>query len=183
MSRVWVTCGLLLLGCNDKAKPEYDRCVERDRNYDVPGAYSACAAAALADPNSVSGQAAQKKLDNMQSVVDKLRTERDEKDARDKAIKRDEPPPPVNTATAPTAFIPPVIVTTFDGGSGGPYYVQALNLSMSGDNAGARALLEPRVFGAGRDKGAPDEVALLRGICKTQKDKNCQTAITQKYGR
>jgi hypothetical protein len=169
---------IVLLGCVDKAKPDYDRCVERDQSYDVPGAYSACAAAVAADPKSLSGLAAKKKLDDLQLVVDKLQAERAEKDTRDKAIKRDEPPPPVATITT-TAVIPPVMVVPFDGGVGGPYVVQATALSTSGDQAGARAILEPRVFGTG--KGASDEVILLKNICKAQHDKTCLKAIAQKY--
>ncbi len=63
--------------------------------------------------------------------------------------------------------------------SGGSVFGQASALATSGDNAGARALLEPRVFGSG--KATPDEVNLLRGICKSQHDKSCTAAISAKY--
>jgi hypothetical protein len=177
MSRAWLVCALLI-GCFDKAKPDYDRCVERDQNYDVPGAYSACAAAVAMDPKSLSGLAAKKKLDGLQVLVDKLQAERVEKDARDQAIKRDEPPPPVATIAA-TAVLPAVVVAPFDGGMGGPYFIQATALATSGDAAGARAILEPRVFGSG--KAASDEVGLLKSICKAQKDKSCLKVIASKY--
>jgi len=170
--------GGLLAGCVDKAKADYDRCVERDNGYDVAGAYSACAAAVAADPKSLSGEAAQKKLDSLQAVFDKLKVERDEKSARNLAIKRDEPLVAV-VATATTAVIPPVIVAPFDGGMGGPYYVQAQALNANGDAAGARAILEPRVFGTG--KGANDEVTLLKTICKAQRDRPCLGTIAKKY--
>ncbi len=169
---------VLATGCLDKAKADYDRCVERDKNYDVPGAYSACAAAVAADPKSISGQEAQKKLETLGAVVDKLKVERDEKSARDTAIKRDEPPPPI-ASTSPTAFIPPVVVVPFDGGMGGPYFVQAQTLYLNGDAAGARAIIEPRVFGA--TKGAMDEVKLMKTICVAQKDNACLRSLTKKY--
>ncbi len=79
------------------------------------------------------------------------------------------------TTTAPTGTVtalhphPP---------TGGSVFSQASALAASGDNAGARALLEPRVFGAG--KATPDEINLLKGICKTQRDRNCMAAIAAK---
>jgi len=78
-----------------------------------------------------------------------------------------------NTATAPTT------THTVRPPTGGSVFSQASALATNGDNAGARALLEPRVFGSG--KATPDEVNLLRGICKSQHDKSCTAAIGAKY--
>ena len=78
---------------------------------------------------------------------------------------------------APTATTAPV--ATHRPSGGGSVFNQASQLSMGGDNAGARALLEPRVFGSG--KATSDEVRLLKGICRAQHDKNCTAAIEQKY--
>jgi hypothetical protein len=171
-----LTVGLgavLVAACVDKAKADYDRCVERQKAYDVAGAYSACAAAVADDPKSVSGLAAAKDLDNMTPVYQKLQNERAERESRDKAITKDEPlPPPRPSATASAA------VVVWDGGVGGPFFDQANALFASGDLVGARAILEPRVR---TQTGASDEVALLRTICKSQKDKACLTALGRKY--
>jgi hypothetical protein len=172
--RAWLVLFLVSAACVDKAKADYDRCIDRQKAYDVPGAYSACAAAVAADPRSVSGQAAAKELDNMKPVVDKLEAERAEKHARDTAITKDEPPPPPPRVVASVA---PAATLTVDAAA--PVFAQAQMLATNGDAAGARALLEPRVFGA--TKGSPDEVALLKGICKQQKDKACLTALQKKY--
>ncbi len=79
------------------------------------------------------------------------------------------------TNTAPTA------THTVTHPSGGNVFAQAQALTLSNppDNAGARALLEPRVFGAG--KASQEEVNLLKGICRSQHDRNCVAAIAQKY--
>jgi hypothetical protein len=151
--------------CVDKAKADYDLCVERQKAYDVPGAYSACAAAVAADPKSVSGQAAAKDFENLKTVVDKLQAEKVEKSERDKAITKDEPPPPPRpSATASAAPI--------------PISAQAQALYANGDVVGARALLEPRVL---QKKGALDEANLLKMICKAQKDKQCIATLAQRY--
>jgi hypothetical protein len=63
----------------------------------------------------------------------------------------------------------------------GSVFSQASALATHGDAAGARALLEPRVFGSGR--ATDDEVNLLRGLCKAQHDKHCVAAIAAKYPR
>jgi hypothetical protein len=62
----------------------------------------------------------------------------------------------------------------------GSVFRQAGRLAASGDVAGARALLEPRVFG---DRPTNEEVMLLRGICKSQHDKNCLAALAQRSAR
>lgn len=155
--------------CQDKARDDYDWCMERQRAFDVAGAYSACAAAVAADPRSVSGQAAAKEIDtNLKPVHDKLVAERDEKAAREAAIKKEEPPPPPMASVAVTAA--PVDV---------PPMAQAQGLYDSGDAGAARAILYPRVMGT--TKGAPDEAQLLKTICKAQKDKACLMALAKKY--
>ena len=63
------------------------------------------------------------------------------------------------TATATASATPPPSVAA-----------QAKELLQKGDSAGARALLEPRVA----DRSAtPEEVTMLRGICKAKKDTAC----------
>lgn len=90
---------------------------------------------------------------------------------------------PTNTATATTTTTAtqtaPTVTHTARPSGGGSVFTQASALATSGDNAGARALLEPRVFGSGR--ATADEVNLLRGICKSQHDKSCTAAIAAKY--
>jgi hypothetical protein len=156
MTRVWML--LLLAGCIDKAKADYDRCVDRDQNYDVKGAVEACQAAVAADSKSVSGQAAAKKLLDLDRVADKLKTEQQEKLDRDAKIKKDDPPLVIVHSAATTAAAPPTP------------YEQAFALNASGDQAGARAILDPRIAAG---KGTLDEAKLLREICKAQQDKKC----------
>ena len=163
---------LLLAGCVDKAKADYDHCVERQKAYDVAGAYSACAAAVAADPKTVSGIAAEKDLENLKPVYDKLQAERAERSDRDKAIKRDEPPHVVSAPSASSSAVA-------DANAQQSVALEAQLLYATGDLAGARALLDPRVLEA--PKGAPDEITLLRSICKAQKDKACLTALGRKY--
>lgn len=51
---------------------------------------------------------------------------------------------------------------------------RAHNLMARGNTVGARALLEPRVFGG---DATAEEISMLRGICKSQKDKPCIARI------
>jgi hypothetical protein len=51
---------------------------------------------------------------------------------------------------------------------------RAHNLMTRGNTVGARALLEPRVYGGA---ATPEEISMLRGICKSQKDKPCLARI------
>ena len=92
---------------------------------------------------------------------------------------------PTHTATNPTSTVATAVPTTTHTGtvphphSGGSNVLQqASALSLAGDNAGARALLEPHVFGG---HGSPEEVRMLKGICKAQHDKSCVAAIENKY--
>ena len=165
-ARAQIALLIVASACQDRAKADYDRCMERQHAFDVPGAYSACTAAVAADPKSVSGQAAAKEIDNMKPVLDKLEAERAEKSARELAIKKDEPPPAVTvTGSAAPPEVPPL--------------AQAQALYAAGDASAARAILNPRVLGT--TKGASDEVALLKTICKSQKDKTCLGTLARKY--
>ncbi len=156
---------VLLSGCLDKAKSDYDKCIERDRNYDVAGAVAACQAAVAADPKSTSGQAAAKKLFDLQTVSDKMKVEREEKSQRETSIKKDDPPLVI---VHPSASAAP---------SGGvPVLAQAQALATKGDEKGARALIQDRVLAG---EGSPEEVKLLKSICRTQKDKACLVAISK----
>jgi pSer/pThr/pTyr-binding forkhead associated (FHA) protein len=94
-------------------------------------------------------------------------------------------PEPTHTATSPT-HTPTVSTSTAvsPAHTSHPTHTkknvlqQASALSLAGDNAGARALLEKDVFGG---RGSPEEVRLLKGICKAQHDKECIGAIDKKY--
>lgn len=161
---------IALAACLDKAKPDWDRCMERDQNYDVAGAYSACQAAVAADPNGASGQAAAEKLDQLKPVIDRIRAEHELKAARELAIKKSDP-------TVLALGVPPAPVKPeWDGGANGPNYVAAQALADSGDVAAARSLIEARMV---TGKAANDEIALLKTICKAQKDKRCLTSLSK----
>jgi len=81
-------------------------------------------------------------------------------------------PTSTGTTTAPTATTsvrkPP---------TGGSVADQARALLLT-DKAGARALLEPRVFGR---KATDEEAQMLYGICKEQRDTGCKTTIKSNY--
>jgi hypothetical protein len=51
---------------------------------------------------------------------------------------------------------------------------RAHGLMTRGNNVGARALLEPRVFGG---NATAEEISMLRGICKAQHDNPCIARI------
>lgn len=161
----------MLVACLDKAKADYDKCVDRDKNYDVKGAVEACSAAVAADPKSPSGQAAAKKLYDLQLVSEKIKTETADKAARDAKIDKDEP----LVLAAPSASA----VTLADSAAAAPaddVLGQAQTLYASGDLAGARALLEPRVLGAHAKPTFP-EGHLLQQICMAQKDRRCIASL------
>jgi len=62
-SKGWVGLSfVLLVSCSDKAKPDFDKCVEADTAGALQPASDACTAAVSADPTSVSGKAAAEKL-------------------------------------------------------------------------------------------------------------------------
>jgi serine/threonine-protein kinase len=79
----------------------------------------------------------------------------------------------------PTPLTDPVATHVARSSGGGSVFSQAQSLSMSGDKSGARALLEPRVFGSGH--ASTDEVNLLRTICKAQHDRSCTASIGARY--
>jgi hypothetical protein len=154
--RAWVL--ILLAGCVDKAKADYDRCVERDQNYDVKGARESCQAAVAADPKSVSGQAAAKKLLDLDRVADKLAIEQKEKSDRDEKIKKAEPPL-VIVHSASTVSAPPP--TPLD---------QENALMAQGNKDGARQMITERML---TNAATKEEAKLLKDICTAQKDKSC----------
>lgn len=90
--------------------------------------------------------------------------------------------PPTNTVTAnpitTNTFAPTTASVKHNPPAGGSVFSQASTMALNGDQAGARALLEPRVMGG---KASPDEVGLLKGICKAQGDKVCTTGIKKLY--
>ncbi len=165
----------MLVACLDKAKADYDKCVDRDKSYDVKGAVAACSAAVAADPKSPSGQAAAKKLYDLQLVSDKIKTEAADKAARDAKIDKDEPlvvaaPSATQVTVADSATAAAVATTP------GDVVGQAQALFQSGDLAGARALLEPRVLGTHAKPTLP-EGSLLEQICMAQKDRRCLASL------
>lgn len=169
---------LVLVGaCVDKAKADYDRCIDRDRNYDAKGAAAACSAAVAADPNSPSGQAAAKKLQELQSVEDKINAEAADKAARDAKIQKDEVLVVQSSATvAPMASAPPGASAVALAAGGSDTLAQAQALYAAGDLAGARKVLEDKIAD-GTEKPSKDELKLLGDICKTQKDKRCLSLL------
>jgi pSer/pThr/pTyr-binding forkhead associated (FHA) protein len=88
------------------------------------------------------------------------------------------PPPPVTT-TAPTRTQPTITANpthavsqpTIKPTAGKPPIERARELYLAGDKGGARAILEPRVFGHTATK---EEISFLSVICKEQGDKLCR---------
>ena len=173
MQRAGAILLVLLSACVDKAKADYDRCVDLDKNYDAKGAMAACSAAVAADPKSPSGQAAAKKLFDLRSVNDKLSAESADKAARDAKIAKDDPNvtvQPTATASVATAVAMEPEVAA-DAGADDVTSV-ARGLYAAGDYAGARKVLDPRVFGHGA-KPTSDELSVLSEVCLAQQDKKC----------
>lgn len=83
------------------------------------------------------------------------------------------PPPTSTTAVKPppshSATVKPPAKTPYD---------QARDLYLNRDLAGARTILEARVFG---HQASAEEVKFLREICKEQADKACRSKIDQMY--
>lgn len=73
---------VVLPGCEDRAQPEYAKCVAAEAKSDVLAAATACEAAVAADPNSTSGKAAASKLKEMQPAIAKAKAENDAADAK-----------------------------------------------------------------------------------------------------
>jgi len=72
---------LIMVGCEDKAQPDYAKCVQADTAADIEGAWTACNAAIADDPNSKSGKAAAAKLAEMKPKYDAWKADRDAKAA------------------------------------------------------------------------------------------------------
>ena len=66
---------VVVVGCADKAKPDYDKCLAAESARDRSGAWKACSAAVGTDPESASGKEASKKLDTLWTA---LSNERDQ---------------------------------------------------------------------------------------------------------
>lgn len=77
----------LTAGCNDKAKPAYERCLALEAEGKLQEALDACNEAASADPESKSGQAAQsKKPDLGTRILDaQVQDEKKQKEAATQA--------------------------------------------------------------------------------------------------
>lgn len=163
MMRVWML--LLLAGCMDKAKADYDRCVERDQNYDVKGAREACQAAVAADSKSPSGLAAAKKLLDLDRVADKLAAEQKEKSDREAKIKKDDPPLVIVHSAAPSSTAPPLSPLQ-----------QENALLAQGDKDGARTMIGQRMLDGTATK---DEAKLAKELCTAMKDKQCLKLIAK----
>ena len=90
-------------------------------------------------------------------------------------------PTGTTTVTAPTGTgtgtVPTATASVKKPPTGGSVADQARAMLLT-DKAGARALLEPRVFGR---KATDEEAAMLYGICKEQRDTTCKTTIKEHY--
>jgi hypothetical protein len=157
---------VLLAGCIDKAKADYDRCVERDQNYDVKGAIAACQAAVAADSKSPSGRAAADKLLQLDRVADKLKTEQQDKLDREAKIKKEDPPLVIVHSAAPTASSAPPQTPL----------QQENALLAQGDKDGARTMIGQRMLDGTATK---DEAKLAKDICTAMKDKQCLKLIAK----
>jgi pyruvate/2-oxoglutarate dehydrogenase complex dihydrolipoamide acyltransferase (E2) component len=66
---------LVVVGCKDKAEPDYLRCVDLEKQGDMQSAYDACNAARGTDPDSKDGKLAAQKMAELQPVLDKLKAQ------------------------------------------------------------------------------------------------------------
>lgn len=62
-------CLIGTLGCADKAKPDFDKCVALEGRGELDEAVSACRAAGQADPASKAGAAASAKIPTLEAAV------------------------------------------------------------------------------------------------------------------
>lgn len=157
-----------LAGCTDKAKAQYDQCVLLEQSYDVKGAAAACSAAVAADPNSTSGQAAAKKLEDLRGVEDKMATEERDKAAREARLQKDEP----EALPTPRATVEPARTMTVD-----EVLEQARTMWESGDTAGAKALLEQTVLPEDGGKASPEVVRAMKKVCARHHDERCMAIV------
>jgi hypothetical protein len=72
---VWLALAVVafVVGCRDKAQPDYDECLKLEAKWDAIGAQAACEKAVQADPNSNAGKAAAAKLAALKEAADKER--------------------------------------------------------------------------------------------------------------
>jgi hypothetical protein len=75
----------ILVGCKDKAKDGYERCIKLEQSNEIRKAWYACGSAALDDPNSKSGKAAAEKEKQLKPIADKILADIN---ARDSAAQR-----------------------------------------------------------------------------------------------
>lgn len=69
-------------GCEDKADPEFGKCVAAEAKGDVLGAADACEAAVKTDPHSTSGKSAAQKLATLQPSIEKAKKDKADADAK-----------------------------------------------------------------------------------------------------
>ncbi len=93
---LWIALGLVplvgfviavALAWQDKAEPDFAKCVQAEAKGDILGAETACNEAVTHDPNSKSGKAATAKLNEMKSAIAKAKAEKDATDAQAAAEK------------------------------------------------------------------------------------------------
>lgn len=75
----------MLVGCNDRAQADYEKCVTAEGTGDFSAATTLCETALAADPSSKSGKAAREKLTSLKSTL----AQRAKADADAKAIAAD----------------------------------------------------------------------------------------------
>jgi hypothetical protein len=76
ITKTWMFVAVLgIVGCADKAQPDYDKCVEADAKGDALSAANFCEAAVKADEYSVAGRASAAKLKDIQAVRAKAAAE------------------------------------------------------------------------------------------------------------
>ncbi len=82
---ILIVIGIIMLaGCEDKAKAEYEHCLQLEQANDIEEAWRACSTAEYSDPNSKSGKAAAEKYKQLDPVARKIIMDRS---ARESAAK------------------------------------------------------------------------------------------------
>lgn len=71
-----------VMGCKDRAEPDYQRCVQLEQKSDLQAAHDACVVAKMSDPNSKSGKLAAQKLTDMQPALDTLKKKKADEEAK-----------------------------------------------------------------------------------------------------
>lgn len=86
---IWIALVFsLLIGCKDKAKDPYAKCLQLDAASDIKGAWEACNAAVAADPTSTSGKAATAKLTELKPKYDAWKQADEAKQAKEAEARR-----------------------------------------------------------------------------------------------